>query len=329
MFTLLGLTKHSYYYKPKPGVKGRKPSTHSPQIQDDGSVTLVSNEVVVDKMAAIKCIPETDYGYKAMTAALKLMGFIINRKKVYRLMDSWQLLHEARQKAPRPYVKYTRVNPTEPLTVIEMDIKFQWVIYHQRYAYIFTIIDCFTRKVLHWQVAYSIKKNQVISAWQQVIVNYLQPHQMLNKELTIEVRNDNDSRFLAKDVQKFMADNHLNQVFTHPYTPQENGHIESFHAILGESLERKMFYTIADLEAHLHNFYYIYTNVRLHGSLNHLTPVLFWKLWEDGLIESTTQKNKPLKHRLKVPHYLISGNGSLREASGLPEGQQKQTQAIV
>ncbi len=279
-------------------------------------------------MADIKSDPETDYGYKAMTAALMLLGYIINRKKVYRLMDQWQLLHEARKKAPRPYAKYRRVNPTEPLMVIEMDIKFQWVASHQRYAYILTIIDCFTRKVLHWQVAYSIKKNQVISAWQQVILNYLQPHQMPNKEITIEVRNDNDSRFVAKEVQKYMTDNHLNQVFTHPYTPEENGHIESFHAILGKSLSRKDFSTITDLEVHLHGFYDIYNTIRLHGSLDHLTPVMFWNLWKDRLIESIPRKNKPLKHRLKVPHYQLSGNGSLRAASGMPEGQQKQTQAI-
>jgi hypothetical protein len=33
-----------------------------------------------------------------------------------------------------------------------------------------------------------------------------------------------------KDLE-FFVENHLNQVFTHPYTTQENGHIESFHAI--------------------------------------------------------------------------------------------------
>lgn len=283
----------------------------------------------MDEMINIKSVPETDYGYKAMTAALMLLGYIINRKKVYRLMDRWQLLHEVRKKAPRPYVKYRRVNPTQPLTVIEMDIKFQWVVSHQRYAYILTIIDCFTRKVLHWKVAYSIKKNSVISAWQQVIINYLQPYQMLGKEIIVEVRNDNDSRFFAEEVRKYMEDNHLNQVFTHPYTPQENGHIESFHAILDKSLGGKDFSTISDLEIHLHDFYHIYNTVRLHGSLDHLAPATFWNLWKQGLIKSTPHTYKPLKHKLTVPHYQLSGNGSLRAASGMPEGQLKQTQVIT
>jgi len=325
----LGLTRHTFYYRPKAGTKGRRPSTHTQQLQEDGSRILVSNEDVVNQMVVIKSEPDTDYGYKAMTAALMLSGFIINRKKVHRLMNQWQLLHDPREKTQRPYVRYRRVNPTEPLTVMEMDIKVQWVVSSQQYVYILTIIDCFTRNVLHWHVAHSIKKEQVIAAWQHVIIHYLQPYQMLQKKLTIEVRNDNDSRFWAKQVREYMNENHLNQIFTHPYTPEENGHIESFHAILARSLSRKTFYTIFDLEQHLNNFYHIYNHVRLHGSLDHLSPVMFWNLWKDGLIESVDRKNKPMKHTLIVPHYQLSGNGSLRAASGQPEGLKKHTQATL
>jgi transposase InsO family protein len=45
----------------------------------------------------------------------------------------------------------------------------------------------------------------------------------LERGINIEVRNDNDSRFSAKLIQEFFKENYLNQVFTHPYTPQENG----------------------------------------------------------------------------------------------------------
>lgn len=284
------------------------------------------NSEVVNQIVVIKSNPETDYGYKAMTAALMLLGFIINPKKVYRLMNEFQLLHESRKKPKRTYVKYRRLDPLQPLEAIEMDIKYQWVNEHRRYAFILTIIDCFTRKVLHWSVAYSIKKTQVIKAWEQVIINYLQPYEMLDKSIKIEVRNDNDSRFAATEVQEYMAENHLNQVFTHPYTPEENGHVESFHAILGKSLNSRYFSTIMDLEKHLNHFYATYNDVRLHGSLDHLSPTTFWKVWAKGMIVSTKRKNKITKHQLNVPHYLLSGNGNLKGASGMPVGQPKQTQ---
>jgi hypothetical protein len=53
---------------------------------------------------------------------------------------------------------------------------------------------------------------------------------------------------------------------------------------------------------------------------------MFWKVWSKGMIVSTKRKGKITKHQLNVPHYLLSGNGSLKGASGLPEGQIKQTQ---
>lgn len=261
-----------------------------------------------------KANPDTDYGYRAMTACLQLLGFIINAKKVYRLMSLYHLLHEKTPRQSRNYVRFRKVWPTAPLNIIEMDIKYQWISGHQCFGYILTAIDCFTRKTLAYRAGYSIKQAQVKSLWQEIIVNYLQPFQMLEKQTYIEVRNDNDSRFAAKQVQAYFEENHLHQVFTHPYTPQENGHIESFHSILGKSLARKEYYDLKQLEDHLEQFYKTYNQIRLHGSLDHLSPDHFWSLYQQGLIETRIIKTKQI-HKLKVPHYQLSGNGNLREAS--------------
>lgn len=315
---LCGVSKHQYYNPlGMAGKRGRKPSTTTILLNDDGSCGVVENDVVAGHILDIKSDPETDYGYKAMTAALMLLGFVINHKKVYRIMKELMLLHDPRKKATREYVKYARVCPSQPLEVIEMDIKFQYVIEHARYAFILTVLDCFTRKVLQWLVGYSIRQEQIKMAWEQVIVNYLQAHDLLSKGITVEVRNDNDTRFAAKNVQQYFKENHIHQVFTHPYTPQENGHVESFHSILGRSLDRKDFATIDDLNKHLKRFYKVYNDIRLHGSLDHLAPKSFWKLWKQGYIDSYKTKTGKLKHRLKIPHYQISGNGNLREVSSL------------
>jgi hypothetical protein len=56
---------------------------------------------------------------------------------------------------------------------------------------------------------------------------------------------------------------------------------------------------------------------------------MFWNLWKEGLIELIPRVNKLFKHKIKVPHYQLSGNGNLRAASGMPEGHKKQTQVIA
>jgi len=312
---ICGVSRYRYYNDPTGRKGGIGPSTTTIKVDDNNELVEVSNIEVVDEMVKIKGNPETDYGYRAMCAALCLLGFIINHKKVYRLMGLYQLLLDRSARAKRKYVKYMRVTPSRPLDVLEMDIKFQWVQQHSRYAYILTVIDTFSRKVLNWRVAYSIRQSEVKEVWEQIIVNHLQPADLLSKEITVEVRNDNDSRFAAKQIQDYLESNHINQVFTHPYTPQENGHIESFHAILGRSLDPEIFLTISDLEKHLQHFYKIYNNVRLHGSLDHLSPKMFCKLWANGLIDRIDLTNHRYKLKLKVPHYLISGNGDLREVS--------------
>jgi transposase InsO family protein len=315
---ICGITKHQYYYQSKVGKPGAKTSEHTLKIDDAGQIEEVANEKVVDQIAKTKADPETDYGYRAMTADLMLKGYIINHKKVYRLMKDYYLLRSKYQIKKRKYVRYRRVHPEAPLRILEMDIKFQWVTQHNRYAFILTILDTFTRKALAWTVAYSIKQRQVQALWSKVIVEHLQPAGLLKQGIVLEVRNDNDTRFAAKAVQQYFKENSIEQVFTHPYTPQENAHIESFHAILSRSLGRTTFATLTDLETHLNRFYRVYNQIRVHGSLDHLPPDLFSRLWEQGLIDRIEQKYNRVKFKLKVPHYLLLGNGNLREVSSLP-----------
>jgi putative transposase len=311
---LTGLTKHAYYYQSKGRSNaGIKASSQTKFLNGSQSeITMVCNSLVVDEIIKTKQNPDTNYGYKGMTAHLQIAGYMINHKKVYRLMDEYHLLNDAHTKVPKVFVKYRRVYPNTPLEVMEMDIKLQWITSIERYAFIFTVIDCFTRKSLYWKAALSIKQADVKEAWEYIVVNYLQPHDMLKKEIKIEVRNDNDKRFEAAIVRDFFKENHINQVFTHPYTPQENGHIESFHAILGRSIDGQYYRTLDDLNKKLERFYKTYNMHRLHGSLDHLSPNVFWELWNKGLIEKIELKGKATKFKLKVPHYTITGNGSLR-----------------
>jgi len=307
-----GITKHQYYYRPKGKMRGRRTSEVTFKV-DGGKVAKVPNNNVVASIKEVQEDPDTDYGYRKMTVALMILGYIINHKKVYRLMKENLLLKDVAKKAQRTFVKFRKVLPRGPLQVIEMDIKYVWVNQYNRYAFVLTIIDTFTRVVLVWEVAYQIKQALVKQIWEKVINNYLQPYDCLNRNIQIEIRNDNDSRFVAKSVQAFFAENHLNQVFTHPYTPQENGHIESFHAILSRKLKRYNFWSLEDLEQTLVLFYEKYNNHRLHSSVLNLPPMVFWDCWNKNLVRTEINEEKrTMKHYLKIPYHKLSGNMSLR-----------------
>jgi len=59
----------------------------------------------------------------------------------------------------------------------------------------------------------------------------------------------------------------------HPYTPQGNGHIESFHTILGRSVQGQYFENIGRLENSLKQFYDFYNFESIHSSTLKLPPV--------------------------------------------------------
>jgi transposase InsO family protein len=310
------ITKHQYYYNPTGTKQGLKPSLSTLYIALDGLERNILNTELVALMRLIHQDEDTDYGHRKMTTALKLVGYQINHKKVYRLMKEAQMLKEKHVKPSKEYVKYRKVFPTQPFEVLEMDIKFVWIEEFKMYAYILTTIDTFTRVVLNRYTAYSIKKEDVKRAWENIIINHLQPNKCLEKKIQIEVRNDNDSRFCAKMIQEFFKENHLDQVFTHPYTPQENGHIESFHAILAKKLQTYSFYTLQELEQVLVLFYEKYNNERLHASVCSLPPNIFLECWNKGLVEQTRdEKKRKITFKLTIPYNQISGNTSWKCSS--------------
>lgn len=309
---IVELSKNQYYHQPKSGKRGH-PISMTTERMVNGEKVVCANGEVVEAMQQVLKDPDLQYGYKRMTAAMLLAGFLIGTKKVYRLMKESGLLQRRCKQLGRKRVLNRRVIPSRPLEVLEMDIKYQWVEQYRKDAYILTVLDTFTRTALYRYEGYSVTQHEVKAAWEYIIVNILQPMDLLKKQLTVEIRNDNGPQFVAKMVQEFFAANQLNQVFTHAYTPQENGHIESFHAILSEHLERFSFYTLEQLTANLDDFYAKYNCIRLHGSIACLPPLLFWNLYNQGHVKSSfTSKNRRV-FKIDIPYWNLSGNDNLRE----------------
>lgn len=104
-------------------------------------------------------------------------------------------------------------------------------------------------------------------------------------------------------------------MFTHPYTPQENGHVESFHNILKSAFGKQVFWSFSELEEGLEVFYEKYNNKRIHASIAYLWPMKFWQLWNEGKIDRMEKGKNKVKFTLNIPYHTLSGNGSLREVS--------------
>ena len=161
-----------------------------------------------------------------ITDDLRDLSYIINHKKVYRLMDENNLLlgKVIRTSGKREFVKYRKIKATYPMEFICMDIKYIWVEGEKRNYYLLTIIDVFTRKVVEQLLQSSIRKIDVTYLFRKIDQQY--------GIKGVTVRNDNGSQFIANDVKQFLRSAEARQEFTHISTPEENSYIEAFHSIV-------------------------------------------------------------------------------------------------
>ncbi len=106
VLAILLITKHQYYYVPKKGKRGREPVN---EVQTIEGFTLTHQEVIT---GINKVKTEEKYGYHKITVRLKMMGWIINHKKVYRLMSESQLLEPKVKYKPKNYENIGKYFPS-------------------------------------------------------------------------------------------------------------------------------------------------------------------------------------------------------------------------
>ena len=100
------IPRSSYYYRSTGGRKGKEPSTHTLK-----NGQLVSNEQLVNEMNDILGVDFIDYGYARTTKALMAKGYLVNKKKIYRLMKVNHLLLKKRKATiKKNYVKIGRAH---------------------------------------------------------------------------------------------------------------------------------------------------------------------------------------------------------------------------
>jgi putative transposase len=264
-----GYPRSSWYYQPRTGKRGIQASTHSQK--KDG--TMVSNEEVTEDIRQILGSDLDFYGYEKMTWELHDLDYIINKKKVYRLMREANLLliqQRVSTTGKRQFVQFRCIDATAPLEYLVMDIKYVRIDREKRFAYLLTVMDVYSRFAVGHTLKYSIKKADVILLLDGILRGV--------STKGIIIRNDNGSQFLAHNVRKYLTQNDIIQEFTHIATPEENSYIEAWHSSLErELLKRTWFDSIYHAREKLAAYYLIYNYRRKHRSLKRKSPYLYLK----------------------------------------------------
>lgn len=302
LLTSFPLARSSYYYQPRLGQRGQ--ATSQQTLTQSG--LIIANEQVVEWIRELFQHPFICYGYEKVTDWLRQnKGLIINKKKVYRLMKQARLLlpKKPTSQSARCFVEVRKMPAGRPNEAFQFDIKMYWV-RDVGWVPCLSVIDIFTRQLKAHLLQRSIRQHDVKALWQDLLKGIPAEQHAL-----VRVRSDNGSQFAAKAVRAFFAAEQIHQEFCHVATPEEDGFIESFHAIVERELVRRHEWaSLAELQALMNSYVYFYNQERLHGSLGNISPNWFAEQWADnqrkseiGLVSEGTIANE-----LAIPVQLSS-----------------------
>jgi transposase InsO family protein len=275
---IAGLPRSSYYYRSNGRPKGKKASTHT--VHCNGM--SITNERLVELIKELLAREFIDYGYKRTAHQLKRDGWVVNIKKVYRLMREHGLLYPARKRSlkDKNYAEHTKPRALYPFHIIEVDIKYIWLSWQRRHAYLVTFLCVKTRFAIRWELGLTMKSRQVTRLLEQVVTDPLVAELAGSDEHQLWIRTDNGPQFIARKLAEACQQTGLYHEFIQPGTPQQNGHIEGFHSTVERIICQQ--YELRYLQDALqvfNRFYQTYNYHRIMAAVGYKTPYEALREW--------------------------------------------------
>lgn len=144
-------------------------------------------------------------------------------------------------------------------------IDISYINIHGTFYYLTTILDGYSRFIVHWEIRRSMTEQDELVVLQRATEKF--PH------ATPRIISDNGSQFLAKDFKEFIRICGMTHVRTSPYYPQSNGKLERFHgSIKGECIRPGTPISLEDAVRIVGRYVDHYNQVRLHSAIGYVAP---------------------------------------------------------
>jgi putative transposase len=133
------------------------------------------------------------------------------------------------------------------------------------FYYLCSILDGYSRYIVHWEIRESMKETDVEIILQRALEQF--------PDAKPRIISDNGPQFIAKDFREFIRISGMTHVKTSPYYPQSNGKLERYHrTIKGTCIRVKTPLSLADARRLASDFVDHYNNRRLHSAIGYITP---------------------------------------------------------
>jgi putative transposase len=182
-------------------------------------------------------------------------------------------------KRDRAFASSERIRfiPTAPDQLWATDITYVW-------CYLFNILDCFTRERVAYVFARDMRRQHAIDC----LFNATEGRDLFN----LVLRPDNGSQFSSSAFMVSVKALGMSQEFIANSTPEQQGHVESFHSTLKNEYIRSMeFGSYCEAAEYLPQVFGDYNNARLHSAISYSTLGEFYLKCKEQLVPEVVTSN--------------------------------------
>lgn len=208
------------------------------------------------------------YGYRKITALLRIEGWHVNHKKVERLWREEGLQvprrHKKRKRLYDHKHSIIRMRSHYPQHIWSVDFVQDRLIRGRKYKML-TVIDEYTRQCLTVNAQFNLTSQEVLEILSRLFIQHGTPN---------DIRSDNGSEFKANLLQQWLKTVGVEPIYIYPGSPWENGFNERFNGTLrNEVLNIEAFHSLQEAQCVIHQWIQQYNHVRPHQSLNYQPPI--------------------------------------------------------
>lgn len=163
--------------------------------------------------------------------------------------------------------------------------------------YLSTVLDDYSRYIIHWELCYSMKAEDV-----KRTVNTAIEKAKLQTKTKPKLLSDNGPCYIEKELKTYIKEDlKMKQVHGRPMHPQTQGKIERYHRTMKNVVKLNHFYHPEELIEALEKFVDNYNNNRYHESLKNLTPADVYFGRSDQILEKRQQiKSQSIRKRRQL-----------------------------
>lgn len=233
------------------------------------------------------------YGSRRVTAELRQRGWVINRKRVQRLMREENLRCRRKRKfvvttdsnhelrVHRNLARQMELTGIDQLWVADIT----YIRLSEEFVYLAVILDAYSRRVIGWELDCTLQDDLSLAALEMALARRSPVSGLVH-------HSDRGVQYASKNYTDQLKKHQIGVSMSRKASPWDNAACESFMKTLKyEEVYRTEYRDLTDARSRIGEFIEkIYNERRLHSALEYRSPVEFERLYRE--LQTSSQRSR-------------------------------------